>query len=282
MVHLIWRVCKELGIPMIEVWLNNTLNIYKEERPYWDLFNKWLGIEDKFREFKPLKDKEGKIQTVWTIAKKVGHLPNFRATYKKVKGFKHGNTPECCDKLKKESVNAYLKSIPKAERYDCHFVGTRAAESQIRSLGVLQRCRSYVTKFRKPYHIRTVTPLSFWKKADIYEYFARYNIPVNRTYQIHNITRMGCASCPAYKGWEIDMINDPTAERFGMLKQNLKILRETEPDRFKDSITILKKYLKDKKSLSKLSEANRVRLIKLLHEFDGSLTLHDFVVPAKL
>src|SRR3990172_3210060 len=36
LVHLVWRACKELNIPMIDVWLNHTLNIYKEEPTYWN------------------------------------------------------------------------------------------------------------------------------------------------------------------------------------------------------------------------------------------------------
>lgn len=243
MVHLIWRACKDLKIPMIEVWLNHTLNVYIEEKAYWDLFNKKYGIEDKFRVFYPPKDEKGKNQTVWTIAEKVGHLPNFRATYKKAKGYKHGNTPECCDILKKASVNKYLKGIAKDERYDCHFVGTRAEESQIRRLGVLQRCRSYLTKYRKPYPIRTVTPLSFWKAVDVLEYFHRYDIPKNPTYDVHNLQRMGCSSCPAHIGWEARLARDPTTIGYGMLKRNLAILQKTEPERFDNAIKALVKWV---------------------------------------
>lgn len=271
MVHLIWRCCKELKIPMIEVWLNNTLNIYKEEKPYWDLFNKWLGIEDKFRVFTPPGN-----QTVWSIAKKVGHLPNFRATAQHIKNsFIRTNVPECCNILKKQSIKEFLKGLPMDERYDLHFVGTRAEESRIRSLGVLQRCRSYEIKTRFPYPIRVLTPLSYWRAVDVLEYFHRYNIPKNPTYAVHNIKRMGCASCPAYKGWEINMANDPTAQGFGMLKKNLSILKDTESERFTVSIKVLQKYLKNKKS-KELSNDNRTRLIELLQGFDNRVLITDF------
>ncbi len=242
MVHLIIRACKELKIPMIEVWLNHTLNIYSEELDYWKLFNKKYEIEDQFRVFYPPKDEKGKNQTVWTIADKVGHLPNFRATYNKVTR-KHGHTPECCDILKKASINKELKEIPKDARYDCHFVGTRAQESQIRRLGVLQRCRTYLTKYRKPYPIRTVTPLSFWKATDILEYFHRYKLPVNPAYAIHNQERLGCSSCPAHLGWVKRLAIDPTTVGYGMLKQNLAILQRTEPIRFDAAIRDLVKFL---------------------------------------
>lgn len=242
MEHLVWRACQELGIPMIECWLNNTLNLYKEEKAFWELFNKWLGVEDVFRVFTPPKDENGVTQTVWTIAKKVGHLPNFRRPANSGLTYEHRKTPKCCDILKKEAINRFLKSLPKEERYDCHFVGTRGEESLIRRIGVLQRCRTYITKYRKPYPIRTVTPLSFWKTADIWQYFEKWKMPKNPVYEIHNIKRMGCASCPAYKGWEVNLASDPTHEGRGMLKKNLMILKDTEPERYKESIRVLQKH----------------------------------------
>ncbi len=276
MVHLIWRACQELKIPMVDVWLNHTLNVYKEEKEFWKKFNTWLGIEDNFKIFYPPKDKKGNRYTVWSIAKSAGHLPNFRSTAKAKLSYKKTNTPECCDILKKKSINEYLKNLPKDERYDCSFIGTRAEESQMRSLGVLQRCRSYLIKTRKPYPIQAVTPLSFWKKADIYEYFARYKLPINPTYAVHNLERMGCASCPAHKNWEIRLASDPTSEGFGMLNQNLKILKSTEPERLEKSINTLKDFLKSKDSKI-LTEAMRLRLINTIQSFDSNFTtLGDF------
>jgi len=280
MIHLIIRVCKELNKPLPDFWLNHTLNVYKEEAAYWKLINKFLGIEDKFKIFYPGKDEDtGKVWTVWSIAEKYGHLPNFRATWKDSakQGFKRGTTPECCDILKKDHINKLLKALPKEDRYDCHFVGTRAQESSIRRLGVLQRCRSYFTRYRKPYPIRTCTPLSFWKDADIWAYFAKYKIPANPAYKIHNQQRMGCASCPAHVGWEIRLAKDPTQEGFGMLKMNLKILAKTDMPRLKESIKTIQFYLDKKRSETELSEVNRTKLIKLIKEFSDRITLEDFI-----
>lgn len=271
LVHLIYRACQNLGIPMIEVWLNNTLNIYKEEPAYWDLFNKWLEIEDKFRIFLPPKDEKGNRYTVWSIAKKVGHLPHFRAATDTKKKWDIRKTPECCDILKKASIKAFLKSLPKEDRFDCHFVGTRAEESRIRRLGVLQRCRSYIMKTRSAYPIRTVTPMSFWstntwkahqghyekknnKKVfvpnpreikpenDIDRYFEKHGIPKNPVYLAHDLKRMGCASCPAFKNWELKLAQDPTEEGLGMLKQNLRIMKTTEKERYDAVIKNLRKH----------------------------------------
>lgn len=245
LMHLVIRASNNVGCEIPEFFLNDTLNTYKEEPAYWDLINKEFGIEDKFRKFKPPVDEKGNRYTVWSIAKKYGYLPNFRKTQRdpnrtKNKG-DNGGIPKCCEILKKKSMKELLKRLPKDERYDCHFVGTRAEESRMRAMGVLQRCRSYVIKSRFPYQIRAVTPLSFWTKIDIYEYYSRYHIPRNPTYTIHNIDRMGCASCPAHKFWEVRLALDPTTEGRGMLKQNLKILKSTQPERYAESIKLLTK-----------------------------------------
>jgi len=254
MEHLVIRVCKELGIPKPEFWLNNTLNIYPEETAYWIKMNKFLGIEDKFKVFTPPKLPNGKQATVWSIADMVGHLPNFRRTARQKLSYKKTNVPECCDILKHKSINSYLKEKAFQEKFDLNFVGTRASESQMRSLGVLQRCRSYVKHFRIPYPIQILTPLSFWTSIfdyqalakgyhdDIWHYFEKYDIPINPAYEAHNIVRMGCASCPAYKGWEIDQARDPTEHRMGQLRQNLIILKKTEPERFEEAIQNLFNY----------------------------------------
>lgn len=251
LMHLVIRAAKKAGVEVPEMWLNNTLNIYKEEPAYWKKMNKLFDIEDKFRMFKPPKDEKGNRHTVWSIAKKYNHLPHFRSYHgkksSKIKTKAESNDanagaiPECCDLLKKKSIKIFLKQLPTDERYECHFVGTRAEESRIRKIGVMQRCRSYVIKYLWPYHIRAVTPLSFWTKEDIQEYYRRYNIPKNPTYEIHNMERMGCASCPAHKMWEIRLAKDPTNEGMGMLKQNLLILQRTQPERYQKSIALLKK-----------------------------------------
>lgn len=277
MTHLVIDVCKEEKISLPEFWLNDTLNTYKEEKVYWDYINKWFGIEDKFRRFTPPKLPNGKQATVFSVAEFVDHLPNFRKTSRGIKGsYKFTNIPECCDWLKKKSIKDFLKELPVLDRYDCSFVGTRAEENQNRSLGVLQRCRSYLVKTRTAYPIRVVTPLSFWKSVDVLEYIHRFGIPKNPVYEIHNIKRMGCASCTAYIGWEIDHAKDPTLERFGQLKKNLLFLRDTEPERFQQSIETLQNYLKSKKSLKEINEGNRDRLIKLIKDFTNFKTLSDF------
>ena len=276
LMHLVMRAAKNVGVEYPDMFLNDTLNTFKEEKQYWaDIIKLW-GISDKVRLFKPPVDERGNMMTVWSIAKKVGHLPSFRTLggkNKKDKQGSKGTTPECCNILKKASLKKFLKSLPEDERYDCQFVGTRAEESRMRMVSVLQRCRTNILKTFVNYPMRAVTPLSFWTMEDTQEYYRRYNIPKNPAYNAHDLERMGCASCPAHKFWEIRLAKDPTNEGFGMLKQNFKILKQTiedgteNPDRLQESVNVLKRYLKKKES-KKLTEPQRERIVKLIEEYD--------------
>jgi 3'-phosphoadenosine 5'-phosphosulfate sulfotransferase (PAPS reductase)/FAD synthetase len=192
---------------------------------------------------------------------------------KKDKQGSKGTTPECCDILKKATLKKYLKSLPEEERYDLQFVGTRAEESRMRMISVLQRCRTNILKTFVNYPMRAVTPLSFWTMEDTQEYYKRHNIPKNPAYKAHEMERMGCASCPAHKFWEIRLAKDPTNEGFGMLKQNFKILKQTIEDgtensnRLQESVNVLKRYMKKKESKT-LTEPQRERIEKLIQEYD--------------
>ena len=176
----------------------------------------------------------------------------------------------------------YLKSLPKEERYDLQFIGTRAEESHMRAIAVLQKCRTSILKTFVNYPMRAVTPLSFWTMEDTQEYYRRYNIPKNPAYKAHDMERMGCASCPAHKYWEIRLAKDPTNEGFGMLKQNFKILKQTiedrteNPNRLNESVIVLRKYLKKPESKT-LTEPQRQRIINLIKEFTHESNIDDFM-----
>ena len=221
--------------------------------------------------FNPPADKHGKQQTVWTVVKKVGHLPDFRRRHDQRKNGKRGHTPQCCDILKKASMKHYMKDLE--DKYDCHFIGTRAEESRMRSMSVLQRCRTYLITSIFPHPIRAVTPLSYWKRSDIDEYYKRYNIPINPAYEIHQMNRMGCASCPAHKNWEIRLATDPTNDGFGMLEMNFKLLADSVhagtdyPERLVESMLVLKKFLAKKESHEKLTDKMRERIELLLDNY---------------
>jgi 3'-phosphoadenosine 5'-phosphosulfate sulfotransferase (PAPS reductase)/FAD synthetase len=278
LMHLVMRACKKLGIEYPDMFLNDTLNTFKEEKQYWaDMIKLW-GIQDKVRLFKPPMDKEGRQQTVWSIAAKVGHLPSFRSIRKKKDGKNKtaakmggskGRTPECCDILKKKSMKKFMNELPEKDRYNLSFVGTRAQESNARSNSILQRCRTSVLKTFLKYKIRNCTPLGFWTMEDTQMYYYEHGIPKNPAYKAHDMERMGCASCPAHLGWATRLAKDPTNEGFGMLKQNFKILKETEANgteregRLQESVDELKRFLK-KPEGKKLTDIQRDRINNLI------------------
>jgi 3'-phosphoadenosine 5'-phosphosulfate sulfotransferase (PAPS reductase)/FAD synthetase len=282
LMHMVMRGCKKLDIEYPDMFLNDTLNTFKEEKQYWaDMIKLW-GIADKVKILKPPTDKRGNMYTVWSIANKVGHLPSFRKQ-KKIKkdgtvmtakemGGSGGGTPECCDILKKKTMKKILNQMPEDDRYDLQFVGTRAEESHARRTSVLQRCRTYMFKHFVKYPMRTCTPLSFWTMEDTRNYYKVHDIPLNPAYKAHDQERLGCSSCPAHLYWEKRLASDPTNEGFGMLRQNLKMMKEfidngTElPERLKASIKVLQKYL-DSEESNKLNKAQRLRIEVLIDEY---------------
>ena len=246
--HLVLRVVKELDIKPESTHypifiLGHTNNIYAEEKQYWDDIKNFLEIPDeKFIIAKPRNN-----QTVWSIAKEAGHLPNFRRTSKskshggKQLPYKMRKEPECCDILKRQPLSDYLKANSKIMKFDLNFAGLRAEESQMRRLNLLLHCRTYSTSYGKPYKIRTCLPLGFWTMENVDEYFKKHEIPLNPAYSLHKQDRLGCASCPAHMDWEERLAKDPTKVGKGMLYMNLKILRATQPNRFKNTIYSLRK-----------------------------------------
>jgi 3'-phosphoadenosine 5'-phosphosulfate sulfotransferase (PAPS reductase)/FAD synthetase len=132
LMHLVIRVCKKLGMEYPDMILNDTLNTFKEEQEYWKYITTEWGLIDKVQIMKPPKDEKGNRYTVWSIADKVGHLPTFRK-FKKIKkdgtvmtgkemGGSGGNTPECCDILKKKTLKATMNALAEEDRYDLQFV----------------------------------------------------------------------------------------------------------------------------------------------------------------
>lgn len=298
LMHLVMRACNQLEIDYPDMILNDTLNTYKEEQQYWSDITELWGIKDKVKLFKPPTDKKGNMYTVWSIAEKVGHLPSFRGIKKVIEdengnkvlvksGGSGGNTPECCDILKKKTLKKHLNKQIEAERYDLSFVGTLAEESRNRRNTMLQRCRTFVIKNFVKYHTRNCTPLGFWTAADTKKYFEYHNIPINPAYEAHNQERLGCASCPAHLYWVSRLACDPSQEGFGMLKQNFRILRKTEAagtervGRLKDSVTELTQLLKTnhskyhKKKIT-LEPKMRVRLEGLVVEFSDVKGLDEY------
>ena len=64
------------------------------------------------------------------------------------------------------------------------------------------------------------------------------------------------------------LAKDPTSEGFGMLRQNFKILKDTDKPRLEESIKTLERYLNNKSYRDvELTEKQKVRVNTLLEEF---------------
>lgn len=91
---------------------------------------------------------------------------------------------KCCDHLKKEPMNRYVKD----KKVAC-FVGTMASDSyQRRIMASKTTCNMYDSK--KPIS----KPLTHWNELDIWEYIKRFNVPYCEIYD-KGESRTGCVFC---------------------------------------------------------------------------------------
>jgi len=114
----------------------------------------------------------------------------------------------CCDKLKKEPSNSYVKK----KGIDGIFIGTRVDESRRRTESWLKTgsCNNYTG--------RKSSPLSIWLEKDIDEYIRRTNLKLCELYY-KGFDRTGCMFC----GFGCIGIND---FRFRYLRENKPKLYE--------------------------------------------------------
>jgi len=86
----------------------------------------------------------------------------------------------CCDELKKKPLNKIKNSI----------TGTRIEESQARWSVILRH------GVERDGGTNTISPLSFWKEYDIWDYIDSYSIPYSRIYSGECAqSRTGCMFC---------------------------------------------------------------------------------------
>lgn len=250
MEHLVLTVCKEMNLPMIPCFLNNTLNIYPEEMQYWKDFNLKNDITD-FRVFLPPKDENGKQITVWSIREKNGFMENFRNKKNIIFNPKTGKTitkrsPDCCEQLKRLSVNKFLMT-DEGLNFKCSFDGRRAVENRNRSRNALQRGCTYETKFERPRLIRSFLPILYLTNEDRDRYITENNLLICPTYEKYDLERMGCRNCVAYKKWIVNLAKEPTGLGTRDLEMNLAFMYKTEPLRVKNELTYSFKYIKKNK-----------------------------------
>lgn len=114
---------------------------------------------------------------------------------------------ECCEKLKKMPMRRFQKVFG----YECSIVGTLAAESRQRTKEWVETgCNAFNNSQPK------CMPLATWLPEDIKEYCEKYNVKINKLYQM-GYSRNGCMYC----GYGCHLQGDG--------ENRLKLLAKTHP-----------------------------------------------------
>lgn len=200
----------------------------KPEKPfYWVLKNKGKPVKSKIKsEFlgryqrgnttpntlRNLLGEKGKVMKC-KIANKDMHLlhPDFNINVSSL----------CCDYLKKKPFNKYAKQ----NDIKGYITGERMAEGGVRSLNAKKRVNSggqLCTKTKGNHIIKL--PIIDWTDEDIENFIVEYHVPLSKAYTEYGLKRTGCFCCPF--SLEVD--------------QNLKMLYEKEPKKYKASLFWLK------------------------------------------
>lgn len=128
---------------------------------------------------------------------------------------------DCCKYLKKEPFKQYQKE----NEIKGYILGFRMSEGGARELGALKRIKDggkLCTTTKGNYIVKM--PIIDWTDDDIEEFIQKYNIPLSKAYTDYGLKRTGCMGCP----FSLDIEN------------NLKVLWEHEPNRYKASMFFLK------------------------------------------
>lgn len=135
--------------------------------------------------------------------------------------FKIKTSSKCCKYLKKDSSKDYdVKND-----IDGKIVGLRAGEGGARQLSVEKRLRNggkLCTYYNGKVMIKA--PIIDWTDEDIEEFIKTYNVPLSKAYTEYGLKRTGCYGCP----FALDIAD------------NLKILHDHEPQRYKAAMHFLK------------------------------------------
>lgn len=166
--------------PQVPVVFCNTLNEFPETIQFKNEITRAYNLN--LVELQPRK-------TFWECLKEYGVPPPTRY---------HGKgTPRCCFWLKDEPMLRYTKK----NKIKATLTGITAAESRTRKASI---CRNGIEHYAKKYHCFRIHPLAMWTLDDVWEYYRRYDLPLNKVYRIRD--RVGCRFCCAYIGWEKNLI----------------------------------------------------------------------------
>lgn len=91
----------------------------------------------------------------------------------------------CCHKLKEEPMRRYGRQIGR-----CPIIGTMASESKRREVDYINNGNCNYFNGKRP----KSQPLSIWVEQDIWDYIAKYNLPIVEIYH-KGAQRTGCMGC---------------------------------------------------------------------------------------
>lgn len=245
--------CKENWYPNIEI-------IRPQKSFKWVLDNRGKPIKSKMksehlRRFQSTRneeslsftnligfDKNGRTFAKTKIADKDMHLLHNR--------FEIKSSSDCCKYLKKKPFEKWQKE----NGVKGYITGIRMDEGGARELNALKRAKNggkLCTTTKGNYIVKM--PIIDWTDDDIEEFIQKYNIPLSKAYTDYGLKRTGCMGCP----FALDIEN------------NLKVLWEHEPNRYKASMFFLKDvYIAQNVQLPFDEQYEREREIKWQEEYE--------------
>jgi len=128
----------------------------------------------------------------WDIVEKYG-FPHMRLASSK--GHTSKGKPACCTWLKEKPMMKFRKE----HSIEAFITGMRAGEARVRMLIMAQRGQYY---FVKKYGLNAwkYNPIAFWSTREVSAYVQEHNIPLNSLYE--KLDRSGCWPCTAFVGWK--------------------------------------------------------------------------------
>lgn len=204
-----YHVTKEYGKPMKSKMKSEYLSRYqrgKSESAKQFSFKQLMAIDDT-------KDNPSQYYKSTKLANKDLHLmhPDFDIQV----------SNKCCDILKKKPFLDWKKQ----NHMKGYLTGLRSSEGGARELATIKRVQAggkLCTATRGDTIIKM--PIIDWTDEDVDQFIKQYKVPLSKAYTEYGMRRTGCMGCPFARE----------------LKDNLKVLWDYEPNRYKASMVFLK------------------------------------------
>lgn len=217
--------CKENWYPNIEI-------IRPQKSFKWVLDNRGKPLKSKIKSEYLRRFQRARNEESLSFANLIGFDKKSGRTFAKTKiadkdmhmlhnRFEIKSSSDCCKYLKKKPFEKWQKE----NGMKGYITGIRMDEGGARELDALKRVKNggkLCTTTKGNYIVKM--PIIDWTDDDIEEFIQKYNIPLSKAYTDYGLKRTGCMGCP----FALDIEN------------NLKVLWEHEPNRYKASMFFLK------------------------------------------